>query len=183
MTVTIASNTVIQKTAAGTLSDLQTGQFITVMGAADASGNVAATAISVRPSGPSPRASATGGGTPGASSRPSRPTNGSGPQPGNGGTGNGPGGAQGGGVFGTISKVDGSTLTVDTAQGKSVMVTVGSNTAITRTVTGATSDLQVGQSLSVTGPGIPAAMFRRSRFQSVPRHSRLLQPEPDNTIS
>ena len=44
-TVSVGSSTSIQKYVTGTLTDLQTGQFLTVTGTADASGNVAASSI------------------------------------------------------------------------------------------------------------------------------------------
>ncbi len=51
---------------------------------------------------------------------------------------------------GTVASVEGSTASIATAQGQ-VTVTVGSNTSIQKVVTGALSDLQQGESLTVIG--------------------------------
>ena len=47
--VNVGSNTYIQKTETGTLSDLQEGESLAIVGARDASGNIAATSIVIRP--------------------------------------------------------------------------------------------------------------------------------------
>jgi hypothetical protein len=52
--------------------------------------------------------------------------------------------------MGTISGINGNTLTVTTTQGQ-VQVNVDSNTVIQKTVTGPLSDLSVGDSLTVFG--------------------------------
>ena len=54
VTVNITSNTTIQKSVTGTISDLRNGQSLNVMGSRDASGNVNATSIAIRPQGASP---------------------------------------------------------------------------------------------------------------------------------
>jgi hypothetical protein len=59
-TVTLSGSTTILKSQTGTAGDLQVGQQVTVRGARDSSGNVAATSIQVVPAG------ATLGGGPGA---------------------------------------------------------------------------------------------------------------------
>jgi hypothetical protein len=51
VTVNIGINTTIQKTVSGTISDLQTGVFITAIGQTDGNGAVDATSISIRPAG------------------------------------------------------------------------------------------------------------------------------------
>jgi hypothetical protein len=51
MTVNIGSDTVIQKTVSGTVSDLQIGVSISAMGPTDTNGDVNATSISIRPPG------------------------------------------------------------------------------------------------------------------------------------
>ncbi len=57
---------------------------------------------------------------------------------------------QGQGASGTVASIDGSTLTLTTAQGP-VTVNVGSNTSVQKTDTGALSDIQEGESLTVIG--------------------------------
>jgi len=51
VTVNISSDTVIQKTTTGTLSDLQEGESLTVIGTKDANGNISATSIIIQPQG------------------------------------------------------------------------------------------------------------------------------------
>jgi hypothetical protein len=60
-------------------------------------------------------------------------------------------GAGGGGVFGTITKVEGNTITVTQRDGTTATVVVPSGTAITKTVDGALSDLKSGTSIAVRG--------------------------------
>ena len=138
VTVNMGSSTTIEKTAAGTLADLKTGQLLTVVGTADANGNIAASTIAVRQPG-----QGTGGGA-GFGRNPS----GAPPSPGN---GTNPG-FPGGGNFtaGSLTNINGSTLTLSTAQGTAT-VTVGASTAILETVSGTVNDLQAGQSVAVTG--------------------------------
>ena len=139
VTVNVGANAAIQKTVAGSLSDLQTGQFITATGTVDASGNVAAASVSLRGN-DAQRFTPPSGATP----NPSRPGGFSG-------TPRSPNGAFGNGVFGTISAANGNTLTVTTGQSQQVTVTVDASTRITKTVAGTMSDLQVGEPVSVGG--------------------------------
>ncbi len=141
VTVNVDANAVIQKTVGGSLSDLQTGQFVTVIGTADASGNVAATSISLRGVEtprftPQPGATPNQGGSGRFSGTPAPRT---------------PNGTSGNGVFGTISAANGNTLTITTVQSQQVTVTVGSSTRISKTVSGTLSDLQVGEPVTVGG--------------------------------
>ena len=48
VTVNLAQTTAIQMDVKGAVSDLQTGQFLTVAGSTDASGNVSATSVMIR---------------------------------------------------------------------------------------------------------------------------------------
>ncbi len=57
---------------------------------------------------------------------------------------------QGQGASGTLTRIDGNTLDLTTAQGE-VVVKIGSDVRIQKTVTGTMSDLQEGQFLTVTG--------------------------------
>ena len=72
---------------------------------------------------------------------------------GNGGTGGNGGrlGGAGGGVFGTVTKVEGNTLTVTQADGSTATVVVPSGTTISKTVSGSLSDLTNGTSIIVRG--------------------------------
>ncbi len=139
-TATVGANTTIQVTSAGTLADLHEGQSLIVTGTRDATGNPTATSIAIRPPGQTPASPPAG-----ASPRPSR-TAAPGNNPGSG----SPGGGNARGAFGTVTKIDGNTLTLTTAQGQ-VTVKVSSNTSIQKTTIGTLSDLNEGQSLTVIG--------------------------------
>ena len=138
MTVDVLPSAVILKTAAASAADLQVGQMVTVAGQADASGNVAASRISIRPQNatlPSFTPPA------GASPRPSRPA------------GTSPGGFSGAGnaVFGTIAAVNGNAITVTNSQSQQINVTIASDTIIQQTVTGSLSDVQIGDFVTAVG--------------------------------
>ena len=60
-------------------------------------------------------------------------------------------GGPGGGVFGTVTKVEGNTLTVTQRDGTTATVVVSSGTAVTKTVDGSVSDLTAGTSIVVRG--------------------------------
>ncbi len=139
--VNVGANTSFQKTVTGTLSDLQQGQSLMVIGTRDASGNIVATSINIRPQGQGARSSPPAGVIPGLGGRPAKPGNGTNPRLPNDGTAR---------ASGTLTKIDGNTLTLTTAQGQ-VTVNVGANTSIQKTATGTLSDLQQGQSLMVIG--------------------------------
>ncbi len=132
VTVTVAPNTSIQKTVAGTFTDLQEGQSLAVTGRQSADGTIVATSITIRPQSRSP-------GTQSAepTSRPPPPP--AGPSRGSART-----------ADGTLTNIVSNTLTLATPQGK-VSVTVGSNASILKTVAGDPSDLQEGESLTVIG--------------------------------
>jgi hypothetical protein len=130
--VNIGSDTTIQKTMTGALSDLQEGESLFVMGNPDASGNISAISIQIQPQGwSSPSA-------PPASNR--VPSNQSGTHT----------PRQRQGAMGTLFKIDGNVLTLTTLQGTAT-VKVGPDTIIQKTVTGTISDLEEGQSLLVIG--------------------------------
>ncbi|HWA64721.1 MAG TPA: DUF5666 domain-containing protein [Candidatus Paceibacterota bacterium] len=57
----------------------------------------------------------------------------------------------GGGTFGEILDISGSQMTVKLADGSSRVVILSNSTAISKTATGSTSDLKVGESVSVMG--------------------------------
>jgi hypothetical protein len=79
---------------------------------------------------------------------------------------NGAGGAFGGGfgaaTAGTIVSVDGSTMTVRTASGANVKVTISSNTAIRITNSGTASDLKAGARVVVVGQNSNGSVAARS---------------------
>ena len=134
VTINISSSTTIEKTVNGTVANLGQGDFVTVSGPADNTGNINATSITVRASGQtSPSTGSTFG-------------NGGGftvPNSGASGTGTGI-------TIGTISTVNGNSLTVTTTQGQ-VTVNIGPDTVIETTESGSSTDLQTGASLTVAG--------------------------------
>jgi len=137
VTVNVSSDTTIEKTVVGTVNDLSQGDIVTISGTADSTGNVNATLIMVRPQsqqGQSPQITGNGGTF-------TRPNGGSTP-------GGNPGRQF---TIGTISGINGNSLTVTTAQSQ-VTVNIGSDTVIQNTVSGTLSDLQTGVSLTVVGP-------------------------------
>lgn len=147
-TVTVNDQTTIEKTVTGSSSDLATGKFIEITGTTDSNGNITASTITVRNS---VQATPTMPGSP----APTRPS-GTASQP----TGTPPGGSppavqrtsqnQSFRVMGTISTVNGNTLTVKSMRGD-VTVTTDSSTVILKIVTGSISGLVDGQSLMVMG--------------------------------
>lgn len=141
VTVDVGSSTAIEKTVAGSLSDLQPGLFLTVVGTPDADGVISATSIMIRSQGfPTP--------PPGATFTPRAGT-----YPQGNGSGSGfPGNFAGRGTFGTLKSLNGDTLTLTTVQGNDVTVNINDATAIQKTVSGTLSDLQPGQFVNVTGP-------------------------------
>ncbi|MFL5733398.1 MAG: hypothetical protein ACJ78Q_09360 [Chloroflexia bacterium] len=68
-----------------------------------------------------------------------------------GGTGAGRGGAGNRGAAGTITKVEGNTITMTDAQGKTVTVNIAGDTPITKTVAGTAADLKPGMTIVVVG--------------------------------
>jgi hypothetical protein len=67
------------------------------------------------------------------------------------GTAGGRFGGPGGGVAGTVSKIEGNTITVTQRDGTTATVVVPSGTTISKTVSGALSDLTAGTSIAVRG--------------------------------
>ncbi|MDQ1504964.1 MAG: hypothetical protein QOD57_2691 [Actinomycetota bacterium] len=60
-------------------------------------------------------------------------------------------GGAGGGVVGTVTKVDGNTITVTQRDGTTATVVVPSGTAVSKTVSGSLADVAAGTSIAVRG--------------------------------
>ena len=60
-------------------------------------------------------------------------------------------GAPGGGVVGTVTRIDGDTITVTQRDGTTATVVVASGTTVSKTVSGSLSDLTTGTSIAVRG--------------------------------
>ncbi len=144
VTVNISSNTSIQKSTTASIDDLQKGQFLTVSGTADSSGNVAASSITLTAQGQVSSFTPSRGGSSNSTRRFSGSNNSSGTNPGF----NGPGNR----VFGTITDINGDTLTLSTAQGQQTTVTINTDTKIQKIVSGTSSDLQTGETVTAIGP-------------------------------
>jgi hypothetical protein len=139
VSIKVTSDTVISKTRAGTVTDLQQGQSVLVTGSADAAGNIIAASLTVR---------ATGFGLDNLTNRPGNYFNPGSSSPGNPTTPGFPG-MPGNILTGTIAKISGNTLTLDTTHGQS-KITVGKDTAIQISENGTVTDFHSGQSLTVT---------------------------------
>jgi len=132
VTVKINSdNLTVQNIGTGSLADLHEGGYLIAVGPQDTKGNIAATSIIIRPQpqGATP--------TPPEASSPANPRS--------------PRTGARRGVSGTITKVNGRSLTVTTDQG-TVTVNVDSDATIQNSTAGTVSDLAEGQSLIVLGP-------------------------------
>ncbi|GEM_PF-6033731 len=129
-TVTLGPNTVIQKIEMGTKADLKPGVVVTTTVRRQGGGAVGNVIVG-------PRSAAVLMGAAGGM-----------------GGGGGGGVGMGGATSGTVSRVEGDSLTVDTAQGP-VTLTLAADTAIQRLVAAGIEDLAVGTNISVTGE--PAA--------------------------
>ncbi len=77
------------------------------------------------------------------------------------------GGGFGGGVAGTIKSISGDTLQVSTAQNVTT-VTLSGATTIQKSVTATTSDLQVGQQITVRGQRDSSGNVAATSIQLVP---------------
>jgi Domain of unknown function (DUF5666) len=139
LTVNVAQNTTIQMDVKGTISDLQVGQFLTVAGNTDSSGNVAATSIMLRAQSPGTARTPPAGTNFPTGVRPGRTDGGAGS------------GFPARGTFGTVASINGNTLVLNAGQGQ-VTVTVDANTLIQKTVAGTIADLKVGDSITAMGP-------------------------------
>jgi hypothetical protein len=149
VTVNVPVNTSIQKEIAGSIADLQAGQFLMIDGTTDSNGNMTATSITVRPREPISRIGPPGGSFNGTGGRPDISDNGG--RPDFGFFGNGTSGGPEGGAFGELLKINGDTLTITTASGQEITVTVGGGAAIQTIASATLADLQVGDSLTVIG--------------------------------
>jgi hypothetical protein len=96
---------------------------------------------------------------------------------GRGGTGTGGTGAAGGGggVAGTIKSINGNTVEVSTAQNVTT-VTLNGGTNVMKSVTAATTDLQVGQTVTVRGTRDAAGVVTATTVQVVPAGTNLGGP-------
>ncbi len=148
VSVTTDSQTAVRKLAAGALSDLKSGDLVTVDGTKGSDNTVTAKTIT---------SLGQGGGGPGGGAGPA----------GAGGGGNRPQGAPGQGgaapaAVGRIQSVglDGGTLTIQGFDGTAVTVKTDTSTAVRTQQPGALSDIKVGDVLFVQGEKTSDTAFR-----------------------
>jgi hypothetical protein len=162
VTTSDSTRITIEKTV--TVSDIATGDRISVTGTQSGT-TIAASRITVlNMQLRAPGSGSQGGATPGSGSGTNGSQNGFGPPggfnrqggpPGTGKIGNSTGGVNGrppgGFAFGTVTKVDGGTITISGFNGSTTTVTTTSSTVVTKSVQGALSDLKVGQNIRAVG--------------------------------
>lgn len=141
VTITTSASTVVMKTQGASVSDILPNDRVVVTGPAGVAGSVTATAIVL--ANPAAPGSGTGGGgfgRPGGGrfrrGRTPRPTPTAGARR---------------GIAGTVSFIQGSTLTVKTASGSSVQVATTPSTTVVQTVGAALSDITTGEVCRVSG--------------------------------
>jgi RNase P/RNase MRP subunit p29 len=136
VTVTTSASTVVMKVQAASVSDILPNDRVVVTGPAGVAGSVTATAIVLA----NPSSSSTGGGgfgrPGGRGRRATRPTPSAGARR---------------GIAGTVSFIQGSTLTVKTASGSSVQVVTTPTTTVSQTLGAALSDITTGEVCRVSG--------------------------------
>ena len=133
----IADNTTVQNVTKGTPADLHEGQYLIAMGSQDAGGTVTAASIMIQPQFQgTPTTFYDGARSDNASPRGGFPRGGGGRR----------------GASGTLTRVDGKTLTLTNSQGTATPLIISDNTTIQNFTTGTFADLHEGQYLNVTGP-------------------------------
>jgi hypothetical protein len=155
--VTTDSDTRVTEAVAGTVSDIAVGDTVMVEGSTSGT-SIAATAIrdvgdqaigagamGAQPpdDGSAPTGAPGGGEMPNGGQAPSGDQSGQVPPNGR------PGGGQG--TFGTVTAVDGSTITIEMQDGTTMTVSTASDTTVTVTREISVADLVTGDTISVTG--------------------------------
>jgi len=162
VTTTASTRITIEKTVM--VSDIAKGDRISVNGTQSGT-TIAASRIAVLDMQPrGNRRGSQGGAKPGSGSGTNGSQNGLGPPggfngqggpPGTGAIGNSVGGANrrqlGGFAFGTVTKIDGGTITISGFNGSTTIVKTTSSTTVTKSVQGSFSDLKVGQNIRAVG--------------------------------
>jgi hypothetical protein len=141
VTVSVNSDTTFRKTAIGTSADIIEGALIFAIGEKEANGNITATSIRILSPDESTRQA------PSTTRPPSTQRERT-------------------GTAGTVTKLAGTVLTLNTGQG-TVTMNINANTTIQKTVNGGLSDLRGGESISVTGQDASGSIAATSiRIQS-----------------
>ncbi len=197
-TVQTSASTTVTEAVKGSLSDVKVGDHVVVLGSTSGSSVTASQIVdngtASNPSGPggsggssgppggqqapngasgsSSSGSSSSNGPSGSGGPPSGPSSQSGSNPSGSSapSGNGPpGGAP---TMGTVTAVNGSTITVQTTSGSSVTVSTSASTTVLVTKTGSVSDLTVGEQIMVRGTSsngtITATSIREGDFGPPP---------------
>jgi len=141
--VQTSGSTAVSKTVSGTVSDIVPNDTVVVAGPVNANGSYAATTVVVGALGAG-SGGAFGNGGLGGGNRTGTPS----PRP----SGGAFGGRRRAGTAGTVTAVKGADLTLTTAQGSTVSVVTTGSTIVTKSVSGALSDLTPNLAVTVTGP-------------------------------
>lgn len=147
-----SASTVVMKVQAASISDILPNDRVVVAGPSSGAGSVTATAIVLA----NPSSNAGGGGFGGPGSRRGYPRRAT-PRP-------APSGGARRGVAGTVSFIQGSTLTVKTAAGSSVQVVTTPSTTVSQTVGAALSDITAGEVCRVSGTKNADGSYRAIRI-------------------
>ena len=145
-TVQTSGSTTVTEAVSGSLTDIHVGDHILVMGSGT---STAVTAQRITDNGSNSIAARPGGS--GNSGGP--PSGGGQPPSGSSGAPGGRGGPPAGGGYadGTVTAVNGATLTVQSANGSTITVTTSSATTVLVTKPGTVSDLKVGEAIMWRG--------------------------------
>lgn len=150
--ISTSASTVVMKIQAASVSDILPNDRVVVAGPSSGAGSVTATAIVLA----NPSSSAGGGGFGAPGSRRGYPRRAT-PRP-------APSGGARRGVAGTVSFIQGSTLTVKTAAGSSVQVVTTPSTTVSQTVGAALSDITAGEVCRVSGTKNADGSYRAIRI-------------------
>jgi hypothetical protein len=82
------------------------------------------------------------------------------------------------GVLGTVTSINGDTLTLTTMQGQKATVDISANTAIDKTVTAALTDLQPGEFLTIAGSPDASGVIIATSIQSRQQMQNFSFPTP-----
>lgn len=136
LSVKTSDITIVEKMIKGSLADISAGENIMVTGQRNADGSIAAANITIIPV-------LTSGGQPGAFPG------------GQGASGGPPAGGAGGGfggrrTIGTVDKIEGNVITLNTPAG-AISVQVSDSTTIDKTVKGSLTDIAAGETITASG--------------------------------
>jgi hypothetical protein len=143
--VTISPSTVIEKSAIGQISDLKTGNYLTITGQQDNSGNIIAASLVFRASAPAGQFAPQNVSSVAVNPSATRPS-----------------GTPASTFSGTLVSSDNNILSLTPSQGPQIKVTVNPDTIIEKYESAVSADLQTGRSINVSGTADPGGNFTAS---------------------